>query len=223
MSAMTTPAMRPPMPGIEVRISRLRASAGSAAIAASSRRSTSAQAASSAAITARWLAAISASKAWARRVFSMATSSVSWRRRVESALSAIASGAGAGRRRSGMVRAKRAMRPASSRSVLAMRPSAVREGAHLARIGEADLEALRDQRRGQGPGIGADRLERDAAGAAPAHRLDQRRDAGSVVPDAQGAWRRDRSRGRESSCRRRRRQRGWVRACHSCPVRDRPP
>jgi hypothetical protein len=60
------------------------------------------------------------------------------------------------------------------------------EGAHLARIGEADLEALRDQRRGQGPGIGADRLERDAAGAAPAHRLDQRRDAGSVVPDAQG-------------------------------------
>ena len=60
------------------------------------------------------------------------------------------------------------------------------EGAHLARVGEADLEALRDQRRGQGPGIGADRLERDAAGAAPAHRLDQRRDAGSVVPDAQG-------------------------------------
>ena len=49
----------PPMPGIEVRISRLRASSGSAAIAASSRRSTSAQAASRAAITARWLAAIS--------------------------------------------------------------------------------------------------------------------------------------------------------------------
>ena len=60
------------------------------------------------------------------------------------------------------------------------------EGADLARIGEADLEALRDQRRGQGPGVGADRLQRDAGGAAPAQRLDQRRDAGGVVADAQG-------------------------------------
>ena len=58
------------------------------------------------------------------------------------------------------------------------------EGANLARIGEADLEALRDERRGQRPGVGSDRLHCDAGCAAPAQGCDQRGDAGGVVPDA---------------------------------------
>jgi hypothetical protein len=59
------------------------------------------------------------------------------------------------------------------------------EGADLARVGDADLEAFRDQRGGQRPGVGTDRLERDAPRATPAQRLDERADAGRVVPDAQ--------------------------------------
>ena len=60
------------------------------------------------------------------------------------------------------------------------------EGADLSRVGEADLEALRHQRRGQGPGIGADRLQRDAGGAAVAQGRDQCRDAGRVVAETPG-------------------------------------
>ena len=149
------------------------------------RRSTSAQPPRAPAITARWLAAIPASTAWARRVFSMAISSVSWRRRVESALIATCFGGGGGAEASGMRRAKRAMRPASSRSVLAMRPFGGAEGAHLARVGDADLEAVRDQRAGQRPRRRGRSPRARRGRRRAAQRLDQRRDAGAVVADAQ--------------------------------------
>ena len=59
------------------------------------------------------------------------------------------------------------------------------EGPDLAGVCDADPETGRDQRHGERPGRGADRLDGAAAEAAPPQRPDQSRDPGAVVPDAQ--------------------------------------
>src|SRR5689334_17408315 len=115
------------------------------------------------AIAVRWLSAMGPWRACLSRVFSMAIISTSWRRRVASALTASCCALGGDLRLSLMAIAKRAMRAASSLSVLARRPSASRKAFDAPGIDEGDGKAAADQGLHEVGGVGADRLQHDVA------------------------------------------------------------
>ena len=153
-------AIRGPMPGIEVRMASVVASSGSAVrrlgelgldLGAGGRVLGDRRAVAGDS---------SASLACLRRVFSIAIISTSWRRRIEIALRRVWSSEGSGRKASLMTTAKRAIRPASSLSVLARRPSASRNA--LIRRG---LTRPTSKPAGKSPdqaqGVRADRLQNE--------------------------------------------------------------